>query len=81
MASHTLRRRAAYRALGRHKRSRSHPFLRVVIVLLVGFTMFTSGASAGTIFFYGENMPTLKSFKSRFQFQNTVFRASDPISF
>jgi len=74
MASRTLRRRATYRALGSHQRSRSHPLLRVVIVVLVGFTMLTSGASAGTLFFYGQNLPTLKSFKARFQFQNSLIR-------
>jgi membrane peptidoglycan carboxypeptidase len=39
--------------------------------------MLTSGASAGTLFFYGESLPTLQSFKHRFQFQNTVIRASN----
>ena len=50
--------------------------LRSIIVLLVGITMFTSGASAATIFFYGNDLPTLKSFKARFQFQNTLIRDS-----
>src|SRR5919199_3080981 len=74
MASRTLRRRSAYRALGRHGHRKSHPILRVVIVLLVGFTMLTSGASAGTLFFYGDNLPTVKNFTGRFQFQNTLIR-------
>ncbi|GAC1325480.1 MAG: hypothetical protein NVSMB22_15390 [Chloroflexota bacterium] len=34
--------------------------------------MLTSGASAGTLFFYGQNLPTLKSFSGKMQFQNTV---------
>ncbi len=34
--------------------------------------MLTSGASAGTLFFYGQNLPSLKSFQGRMQFQNTV---------
>jgi membrane peptidoglycan carboxypeptidase len=38
--------------------------------------MLTSGASAGAIFFYGQNLPTLKNFKARFQFQNTLIRDS-----
>jgi membrane peptidoglycan carboxypeptidase len=45
---------------------------RTLVVLLVGFVMLTSGASAGTFFFYGESLPTLKDFKARFQFQNTL---------
>ena len=38
--------------------------------------MLTSGASAGALFFYGENLPTLKDFKARFQFQNTLLTDS-----
>jgi len=44
---------------------------------MVGFVMFTGGASAGTLFFYGQNLPGLKAFKNRMQFQNTVIRARD----
>lgn len=45
-----------------------------MVVLLVGITMLTSGASAGVIFFYGNNLPSLKDFKHRFQFENTLIR-------
>lgn len=74
MASRALRRRSTYRSLGRHGKSRSHPLLRIVLVVLVGIIMLTSGASAGTIFFYGQNLPTLKNFKQRFEWQNTIIR-------
>src|SRR5919199_6504672 len=74
MASRTVRRRSAYRTLGKRNEKKSHPFLRIVIVFVVGFAMLTSGASAGTLFFYGDNLPTLGSFKHRFQFQNTLIR-------
>ncbi|MBV9280311.1 MAG: transglycosylase domain-containing protein [Chloroflexi bacterium] len=74
MASHTLRRRSSFRATGRRRQNRSHPILRVIVVVLVGLTMFTSGASAGAIFFYGQNLPTIKNFKARFEFQNTIIR-------
>ncbi|GAC1396650.1 MAG: hypothetical protein NVSMB52_10210 [Chloroflexota bacterium] len=36
--------------------------------------MLTSGASAATMLFYGDNLPSLKDFKNRFQFQNTLIR-------
>jgi membrane peptidoglycan carboxypeptidase len=39
--------------------------------------MITSGASAATIFFYGESLPSLGNFKNHFQFQNTHFYAAD----
>lgn len=74
MSSRALRRRSTYRALGRHDQHRSRPWLKLVIVLLVGITMLTSGASAATIFFYGQNLPTLGNFKHAFQFQNTLIR-------
>jgi membrane peptidoglycan carboxypeptidase len=74
MASRTLRRRSSYRALGRHSKHRSRPILRILVVFVVGFTMLTSGASAGTLFFYGQNLPTLTDFKKRFGYQNTVIR-------
>lgn len=35
--------------------------------------MLTSGASAATIFFYGENLPSISKLKAQTQFQNTVF--------
>jgi len=34
--------------------------------------MVTSGASAATIFFYGQSLPSVKDFQHRFQFQNTL---------
>ena len=77
MSSRALRRRATYRALNNHKRYRSHPYLRFLVVLLVLFTMVTSGASAATIFFYGESLPSLSNFKNHFQFQNTHFYAAN----
>ncbi|HEX6508089.1 MAG TPA: transglycosylase domain-containing protein [Chloroflexota bacterium] len=46
------------------------------LVLFVGFMMLTSGASAATMFFYGQNLPTLKNFKARFEFQNSLIRDS-----
>lgn len=73
MASRTLRRRVAFRAINDHTRSRPRAILRVFLVVLVALTMLTSGASAATILFYGENLPTLAKFKSQYQFQNTVF--------
>lgn len=77
MASRTLRRRASFRAVGRHHKSGSHPFLRIFIVVLVGFTMLTSGASAASIFFYGSNLPSFKDFSKKFDFQNTLIRAQN----
>jgi membrane peptidoglycan carboxypeptidase len=77
MSSSTLRRRTTFRAVGKHKPKGSHPILRVLIVLFVGITMFTSGASAASIFFYGNNLPGFKDFKQRFEYQNTLIRASD----
>lgn len=77
MASRTVRRRASYRALNNHRRYRSRPVLRVLVVLLALFTMLTSGASAATIFFYGQSLPSLTNFKNHFQFQNTRFFAAD----
>ena len=38
--------------------------------------MVTSGASAATMFFYGQNLPSLKNFKARFEFQNSLIRDS-----
>jgi membrane peptidoglycan carboxypeptidase len=38
--------------------------------------MLTSGASAATMFFYGQNLPSLKNFKARFEFQNSLIRDS-----
>jgi membrane peptidoglycan carboxypeptidase len=73
MASRTLRRRVAYRALNDHARTGPRAILRILLVVLVALTMLTSGASAATILFYGENLPTLAKFKSDTQFQNTVF--------
>ncbi|MDQ2742968.1 MAG: penicillin-binding protein, partial [Chloroflexota bacterium] len=77
MASRTVRRRASFRAVGRHQKHRSHPLLRVIIVLLVGFIMLTSGASAASIFLYGSNLPSLKDFTKRFDYQNTLIRAAN----
>jgi membrane peptidoglycan carboxypeptidase len=76
MASRALRRRASFRAINSHNRTRSRPIWRFVLVLFVGFMMLTSGASAATMFFYGQNLPTLKNFKSRFEFQNSLIRDS-----
>jgi membrane peptidoglycan carboxypeptidase len=76
MASRALRRRASYRAINDHAKGRSHPLVRALIVVLVAFTMLTSGASAGTIFFYGENLPAVGDFKHRFEFQNTLIQDS-----
>ncbi len=76
MASRALRRRASYRAINSHNRSRSHPIWRIFLVLFVGFMMLTSGASAATMFFYGQNLPSLKNFKARFEFQNSLIRDS-----
>jgi hypothetical protein len=76
MASRALRRRASYRAVNGHARVKSHPLLKFFLVGLVAITMVTSGASAATIFFYGQNLPTLKNFKQRFEFQNTIIRDS-----
>lgn len=76
MASRALRRRATYRAINSHNRTRSHPLWRIIVVLFVGFMMLTSGASAATMFFYGQNLPSLKNFKSRFEFQNSLIRDS-----
>ncbi|MGH2442788.1 MAG: hypothetical protein ACRDFX_06455, partial [Chloroflexota bacterium] len=45
--------------------------LRVLLVLFVAVMMLTSGASAATLLFYGQNLPTLKDFKKKFEFQNT----------
>src|SRR5579862_667294 len=71
MASRALRRRSTYRALNGHRRDKSRPFLRFALVLCVAFMMITSGASAATLLFYGESLPTVKDFKAQFQFQNT----------
>ncbi len=76
MASRALRRRASFRAVNGHARVKSHPLLKFFLVGLVAITMVTSGASAATIFFYGQNLPTLKNFKQRFEFQNTIIRDS-----
>ncbi|HZU13199.1 MAG TPA: transglycosylase domain-containing protein [Chloroflexota bacterium] len=73
MSSRTLRRRTAYRAINGHRRASTHVLIRVFIVFLVAFTMLTSGASAATIFFYGNNLPSVKSFDKATQFQNSVF--------
>jgi membrane peptidoglycan carboxypeptidase len=73
MASRAVRRRATYRALNNHRRYHSRPVLKILVIFLVLFTMITSGASAATIFFYGNNLPTLGNFKNHFQFQNTRF--------
>lgn len=35
--------------------------------------MLTSGASAATILFYGENLPSISTLKAQTEFQNTVF--------
>ena len=35
--------------------------------------MLTSGASAATILFYGENLPSISKLKAQTEFQNTVF--------
>src|SRR5579875_2773388 len=72
MASPTLRRRTSYRAVGRHARPSRHPFFTGIVIVLVALTMVTSGASAATIFFYGQNLPSVKDFQHRFQFQNTL---------
>lgn len=72
MGSRALRRRSTYRAINDHRRDKPRPLLRVVLVLFVGFMMLTSGASAGTLLFYGENLPSLQNFKARFEFQNTA---------
>ncbi len=77
MASRALRRRATYRAINGHAKSQSHPLWRVALVLFVGFMMLTSGASAASIFFYGQNLPSLKNFKARFEFQNSLIRDSE----
>src|SRR5690348_7493254 len=76
MASRALRRRASYRAINSHNRTHTHPIWRVFLVIFVGFMMLTSGASAATILFYGQNLPTLKNFKGRFEFQNSLIRDS-----
>jgi membrane peptidoglycan carboxypeptidase len=76
MASRALRRRASYRAINSHNRTRTHPIWRIALVLFVGFMMLTSGASAATMFFYGQNLPSLKNFKARFEFQNSLIRDS-----
>jgi membrane peptidoglycan carboxypeptidase len=44
-----------------------------MLVALVACTMLTSGASAATIFFYGENLPSISKLKAQTEFQNTVF--------
>lgn len=72
MASRALRRRSTYRAINDHRKDKPRPLLRFVLVLFVGFMMLTSGASAGTLLFYGDNLPSLKNFKARFEFQNTT---------
>jgi membrane peptidoglycan carboxypeptidase len=77
MASRAVRRRASYRALNNHRRYRSRPVLRILVLVLALFTLITSGASAATIFFYGQNLPSLGDFKHSFQFQNTRFYSSD----
>ena len=77
MASRTLRRRSSYRALNGHKRDRPRPLLRVLLVIFVLFMMLTSGASAGTILFYGESLPTPQDFARQLEFQNTVLYAND----
>lgn len=71
MASRALRRRSSYRSLNGHRKDKPRPILRIVLVLFVGFMMLTSGASAATLLFYGENLPSLANFKHRFEFQNT----------
>ncbi|MGH2447191.1 MAG: transglycosylase domain-containing protein, partial [Chloroflexota bacterium] len=76
MGSSTLRRRTSFRAVGSHRPRGTHPVIHILIVLLVAFTMLTSGASAATILFYGQNLPTLKNFSHRFQFQNSEIRDS-----
>jgi membrane peptidoglycan carboxypeptidase len=71
MASRALRRRSTYRAINSHQKDKPRPFLRLALVLFVLFTMLTSGASAATILLYSSNLPSLKNFESRFEFQNT----------
>lgn len=73
MLSRTLRRRTAYRAINGHRRASTHVLIRVFVVLLATFTMLTSGASAATIFFYGNNLPSVKAFDKATQFQNSIF--------
>lgn len=77
MASRALRRRSTYRALNHHNKHKSRPLLKVAIVTFVALMMLTSGASAGTLFFYGESLPSLRDFTKRFQFENTFIRAAD----
>lgn len=77
MASRALKRRSTYRALNHHNKHRTRPFLKIAIVTLVALMMLTSGASAGTLFFYGESLPSLHDFTKRFQFENTFIRANN----
>src|SRR5689334_18769349 len=74
MASRALRRRSTYRAINGHRKDKPRPLLRIMLVALCAFMMLTSGASAATIFFYGENLPSLQSFSKRVEFQDTVIR-------
>ncbi len=71
MSSNALRRRSTFRAINGHKKDKPRPLLRIILVLVVTFMMLTSGASAATLLFYGESLPTVKDFKGQFQFQNT----------
>jgi membrane peptidoglycan carboxypeptidase len=71
MASRALRRRSTYRAINSHKKDKPRPLLRLALVAFVLITMLTSGASAATLLLYGNNLPSLKNFESRFDFQNT----------
>jgi len=71
-----MRRRSTFRALNGHKKEKPRPLLRFVLVMVVAFTMLTSGASAATLFFYGESLPSLTDFKNHMQFQDVIIKDS-----
>jgi membrane peptidoglycan carboxypeptidase len=74
MASRALRRRSTYRSLNGHRKDKPRPLLAFVLVMMLGFMMVASGASAATILFYGQDLPSLKAFTKRIKFQDTIIR-------